>query len=121
MSTGLKGTHAKGVVCRDDRALTSWYPLSKKWSLKHLVMTERAFRILDMFSPQIIMCLLLSWTSTSDSSLIKLSAPPAGANPISSQKSQISSWPPGACLPFGVRFSIPYTATLLSVDKTTPL
>lgn len=42
------------------------------------------------------MCLLLSWTSTSDSSLIRLSAPPAGANPISSQKSQLSSWPPGA-------------------------
>lgn len=44
------------------------------------------------------MCRLLSWTSTSDSSLIKLSAPPAGASPISSQKSQLSSWPPGASI-----------------------
>lgn len=98
MSTGAQGqTRERASSAGDDpRTLTSWYPLSKKWSLKHLVTTERAFRILDMFSPRIIMCLLLSWTSTSDSSLIKLSAPPAGASPISSQKSQLSSWPPGA-------------------------
>lgn len=39
---------------------------------------------------------LFSCTSTSDSSFSRLSAPPAGAKPISSQKSQCSSWPPGA-------------------------
>ena len=98
MSTGAQAQPRQKALSAegDPRTLTSWYPLSKKWSLKHLVTTERAFRILDMFSPRIIMCLLLSWTSTSDSSLIKLSAPPAGAKPISSQKSQLSSWPPGA-------------------------
>lgn len=34
---------------------------------------------------------------------------------------QSGEFNPLTCLPFGVRFSIPYTATLLSVDKTTPL
>ncbi|RLV89794.1 hypothetical protein DV515_00014704 [Chloebia gouldiae] len=46
---------------------------------------ERTLKILDMFSPRIIMCLLLSCTSTSESSLSRLSAPPAGARPMSSQ------------------------------------
>lgn len=48
------------------------------------------------FSPRIIMCRLSSWTSTSASSFRMLSAPPAGARPISSQKSTCNSCFPGA-------------------------
>ncbi|MEQ2157875.1 hypothetical protein GOODEAATRI_006361, partial [Goodea atripinnis] len=92
----------------------------KKWSLKHWVTVDLTRRILETFSPRIIMCRLFSWTSTSDSSFSRLSAPPAGANPTSSQKSQCNSWPPGAWEKrTGVM--VPYRATVLSVDNTSPL
>jgi hypothetical protein len=52
------------------------------------------------------MCRLSSWTSTSASSFRMLSAPPAGARPISSQKSTCNSCSPGA---YKIRINIQRT------------
>lgn len=95
LSTGLQGQTRKGVVCRG-RPLPPWYPLSKKWSLKHLVTTEARLQDFGHVLARIIMCLLLSWTSTVGLLIDQLSAPPARPARSSSQKSQLSSWPPGA-------------------------